>query len=762
MPNEKRAPAPRIFAALLGLIGLFLACGGAWLLALGGSPYYVIAGAAILLSSVLLWMRNPLGSAIYQLTAVATVLWALWETGYDFWPAASRIALPVILMAWLYTPWVRRSLRRPEPDEEPPTDNPSGQRTAAAIAVVLLGGAALLGIHQLQAQEGSRYAITEHSAEEGDWRYYGNSIYGSHYSVLDQINRDNVSQLERAWTYRSGDMPRESDRPGAFAFHATPIEIDDTLYFCTPHSSVIALNADTGEERWRFDSGADTTSAVSLSCRGVAYHARQGANGSCARRIIGATADAKLYALDAESGQPCAEFGEEGFVNLTDGMGDIAPGAYFVSSPPTIVGERVLIGGAVEPGSSADAPSGVVRAYNVRNGRQEWSWDLGRAGNRPAEGAGEYTRGTPHAATPFAADLDLGLAYIATGSPPLVTDGMGLREFDARYANSVVALELSSGNPRWSFQTTRGDVWDYGHVAQPVLVNLPAPGSIQRAIVQATKYGDIFVLDRETGRPIRPTHEAAAPAGSGLPLSNTQLRSEISLLPDPLTEQDMWGVTPLDQLVCRIKFKRARYEGPFTPPGIRPAITYPGAMGNIGWGGIAVDQRSKLIIVNTNAIASYDRIVLNDDGSYEKRSEPFLGPLGVPCNEPPWGFLEFIDLKTNDHFWRYPIGTARDSGPLGLPFLLPIGIGTPSLGGAIVTEGALTIHGGTADNYLRAYELYTGEELWRARLPAGGQATPITYATNSGRQFIVIAAGGDARLGTKTGDYLVAYALPEG
>jgi membrane-bound PQQ-dependent dehydrogenase (glucose/quinate/shikimate family) len=762
MPNENRPRAPRIFAALLGLIGLFLFCGGAWLLAMGGSLYYVIAGAAILLSSILLWMRNPLGSAVYQLTAMASVLWALWETGYDFWTAAPRVALLIVLMAWLYTPWVRRSLGRAEPDEESPNNDSSDKKAAAAIAITFLCGAALLGTHQLQAQTGPQHAATGRSAGEGDWRHYGNSIYGSHYSTLDQINRDNVSQLQRAWTYRSGDSPRESDLDGAFAFHATPIEIGDTLYFCTPHSSVIALNADNGQERWRFDPGADTANAFSLSCRGVAYHARQGASGACARRIIGATADARLYALDAESGQLCADFGKEGFVRLTDSMGDVAPGTYLVPSPPTIVGDRVLVGGAVAPDAASDAPSGVIRAFNVRNGRQEWAWDMGRAGNGPAKGAGDYTRGTPHASTPFAADPFLGLVYVATGSPPLVTDGTDLREFDKRYANSIVALELSSGNPRWSFQTTRGDVWDYGHVAQPVLVDLPAPGGVQRAVVQATKYGDIFVLDRATGRPVRDTYEAPAPAGSGLPLSRTQLRSEISLLPDPLGEKDMWGVTPLDQLVCRIKFKRARYDGPFTPPGLTPAITFPGAMGTIGWGGIAVDQRSKLIIVNTNAIASYDRIVRNEDGSYEKRSEPFLGPLGVPCNEPPWGFLEFIDLKTNDHFWKRPIGTARDSGPLGIPSMLPIGIGTPSLGGAIVTEGALTIHGGTADNYLRAYELYTGEELWRARLPAGAQATPMTYATSSGRQFIVIAAGGDARLGTKTGDYLVAYALPQG
>ncbi|MEE8439950.1 MAG: PQQ-binding-like beta-propeller repeat protein, partial [Micropepsaceae bacterium] len=737
MTSKNPAWPVRIFAAIICPIGLFLFCGGAWLVALDGSPYYVIAGAAIIGSSVLLWMRHPLGSAIFQLCVVATILWALWETGYDFWNAAPRVALPVILMAWLYTPWVRRSLARAGAGNEPAIDTALRKKAIGAIAIAFLGGAALFGTHQLQAQSGPQHAVREQGAGEGDWLHYGNSIFGSHYSTLDQINRDNISQLERAWVYRSGDGPRAGDMENAFAFQATPIEIDDTLYFCTPHSHIIALNADTGEERWRFDSGADTTNAISLVCRGVAYHARQGANGACAQRIVGVTADARLYALDAQTGAPCTDFGEDGFVSLIKGMGAVEPGSYFVPSPPTIVGNRILIGGADKADSSSQAPSGVIRAFNVQNGSPEWAWDMGRTGN-----GDEYTKGTPQASAPFSADPNLGLVYVTTGSPPLVTDGTGLREFDERYANSIVALELASGNPRWSFQTTRRDVWNYGHVAQPVLVNLPAPGRVQPALVQATKYGDIFVLDRETGEPIRPTYEVATPAGSGLPLSSTQLRSEISFLPDPLTEKDMWGVTPLDQLVCRIKFKQARYEGLFTPPGLTPTITYPGAMGTIGWGGIAVDQRSKLIIVNTNAIASYDRMVRNEDGSYEKQSEPFLGPLGVPCNAPPWGFLEFIDLNTNDFSWKLPIGTARDAGPLGIPSLLPIGIGTPSLGGAIVTEGALTIHSGTADNYLRAYELYTGDELWRARLPAGGQASPMTYTTSSGRQFIVIAAGG--------------------
>lgn len=736
MPKEKTARPPRIFAALIALIGLFLLGGGVWLLTLGGSPYYALAGAAMFVSAAYLWFGNPLGSAIFQLTVIATVLWAFWESGFDLWAVMPRVALPLLLMAWLYTPWVRRGIYTDDDGEEAGGGSDL-KKAAALIGVAVIGAGAMFGAEFVKAQEDGRHGggHGERSVDEqaGDWRHYGNSLFGSRYSTLNQINEANVGELQEAWRYQTGDMPREGDS-GSFAFDATPIEIGGTLYFCTPHRSVIALNAETGEERWRFDPETDGLVTQS-ACRSVAYHAGTGSDGLCTNKILAVTADAHLVALDASSGALCDGFGENGFVSLTDGVG-ATEGQRYLTTPPMVVGNHVIVGGGAGADHSIDAPSGVVRSYNVRTGAREWAWDIGRGTN------GGFTRGTPSTTAPFAADPELGLIYVATGSPPLITDGTSLRAFDERYANSLVALEANSGRMRWSFQTTRRDVWDYGLDQQPVLVDLLIPGGIRRAIVQATKQGEVFVLDRTDGQPISQFTERPAPRGGGLPLSATQLRSEISFAPEPLVESDMWGFTPLDQLVCRIKFKSARYEGPFTPPGTRPTITYPGAAGGVSEGGIAVDQRSKLIVANTTLIASYDQIVRDDDGNYEKVSVPFVGPLGVPCNQPPWSILTLYDLKTNAQVWSRPLGD-------------------PSSGGPIATEGALIFVAGTSDGSLRARHLYLGHDLWSTSLPAGGQATPMTYRTASGRQFLLIAAGGSEALGSETGDSLVAYALPD-
>jgi len=738
MPEERtpiKPKPPRVLAVILFLFGIYLFGGGVWLLSLGGSFYYAPVGLAVLIAGAYLWFANPLGATVFQIATAATVLWAIWESGFDLWGITPRVAIFLLLTVWLYMPWVRRALDQ----ETGANDDGEGgvsvsAKAIAAVAIAALGGAAIFGATQIQAQEGTRQAGHSRDAGDGDWRQLGNSLRGSRYSELAMINEDNVGDLAEIWRYQSGDAPRDSDA-GSFAFAATPIEIGDTLYFCTPHRSVIALDADTGEERWRFD--PEITSPVTpASCAGVAYYENMGANGVCARRIYSVTADARLVALDAANGNPCPAFGNAGFVDLTEGIGAPAAGRFYQVSPPTIVGTHVIVGGGAGPDHSNEAPSGVVRSFDARNGRMEWAWDIGRQTD------GAFSQGTPATSAPFAADPEIGLVYVATGSPPLVTDGTGLRGFDQRYANSVVALEAGSGQVRWSFQTTHSDVWDYGLEAQPVLVDLLAPEGLRRALVQATKHGNIFVLDRTDGTPMSQFVETPAPLGQGLPFAKTQPRSEISFAPERLQESDMWGLSPFDQLACRIKFRSARYEGPFTPPGATPALIYPGRMGAIGAGGIAIDQRNKLIVANTSLLASYDRMVRDADGHYTKVSEPFLGPLGLPCNEPPWGMMQVFDLKTTDPVWSTETMRA-------------------SLGGPLVTEGALIFQAGTTDGMIRAYHLYTGEEVWSASLPAGGQAAPMTYETSAGRQFLVVAAGGSEALGTETGDYLVAYAISQ-
>jgi membrane-bound PQQ-dependent dehydrogenase (glucose/quinate/shikimate family) len=413
-------------------------------------------------------------------------------------------------------------------------------------------------------------------------------------------------------------------------------------------------------------------------------------------------------------------------------------------------------------------------------------------------GPGEYyTPSTANAWPQFSADEKLGLVYVPLGNASPDYFGGNRRPYDEKYGDSLVALDVNDGRPRWSFQAIHHDMWDYDLPSQPTLVDLPQP-----AVVQATKTGQIFVLDRRDGTPIQPVEERPAPQGAapGDHASPTQPWSAISLTPPPLTEKDMWGITPYDQLWCRIRFRQLRYDGPYTPQSTQGTMDFPGSMGVTEWGGTAIDVPHKVVVVNTSAVpywmmlldrtkamaistmrdadmdhlpssskavpgeiphAGHEEFWARMDGSpYMLSQKGFLGPLQAPCNQPPWGHIVAYDLTTGKQLWSHIIGTAQDSGPMGIATHLALPIGTPNLGGPLVTSGGLVFHAGTLDNYLRAYDLKTGRELWRSRLPAGGQATPMTYVAADGRQYVVIAAGGHSGLRTKAGDYLIAYALP--
>lgn len=783
----------RGYALVLAPIGLFLTVQGGALLLAGGSAYYVLAGLAVLASAVLMWRGDRRASLVYLALLAATVTWAIWEVGGNGWGLVARILAPTVLGLPLLAPafgegagdrfWVKRI----------------GAAAATLVAAAVLGaglyavgpGSPVDPMYQAgkAASVPGRMAGGAIEVAGGDWLHYGNDIGGTRFSPLDQITPANVSNLKQAWVIDYGPLPPDLH----VSLEVTPLKVGESVFICTPNDLVIAADAETGRIQWRRNISSGEKPVFNAPCRGVAYYAAPNSSGPCAKRIITVSRAAVLVALDAGTGQTCEDFGDKGQVALLSGLSEAPLGYYYVSSAPQIVRGRIVIGGGVLDGQFYGEPSGVIRAWDAVTGKFAWAFDPGRPDQRGEPAPGQtYTPSTPNSWTATSADEKLGLVYLAMGSP--IPDYYGGKRTpqDELYTDTVLALDAETGNPRWHFQTLRHDLWDYDVASQPTLIDLPIGGTVRQALVQPTKRGEIFVLDRATGKPIFPVTEHAVPQGGIVPgerLAKTQPFSDgmASFRGPDLRESDMWGVTPLDQLQCRLRFRKARYEGPLTPPGLhRPNLVYPGYLGGIDWGSVSIDADHGIMIVNSNRMPVTGQILTRaeatrrnvgvvgvDKNADPKRGQPqigvpyavdvqpFLSALGVPCNAPPFGLLTAVDLRTGKVIWNKPIGTARDSGPMGLTTGLPITMGLPNAGGSVTTRGGLVFIAAVQERTLRAFETTTGKEVWSVRLPGGGQATPMTYwSSKSGRQFVVIAAGGNVPLQSRISTQIVAYALP--
>jgi quinoprotein glucose dehydrogenase len=625
------------------------------------------------------------------------------------------------------------------------------------------------------------------AAQDSSWPHYGNDAGGTRYAPAAQVTKANVRDLEIVWEVKHGDViEHDAGLSTTSAFEATPILVDGTLYVCTPFNRVLALDPQTGSERWAYDPKVDITQNWSnqLTCRGVASwrDAAAPADAACRHRILTNTVDARLVALDAATGRPCAGFGDDGTVDLNPGVGEQAwRGEYSVTSAPTLAGDLVVVGSAVGDNARIEAPSGVVRAYDVRTGALAWAWDLAppdAEGLARAEGTG-YVLSTPNVWAPMSYDAARDLLFVPTGNPT-PDYASGHRQGLDHHGSSTVALRGATGEVVWSFQTVHHDLWDFDVPAQPTLFGLRRGGEELPAVVQPTKMGTLFFFHRETGAPLFPIEERPVPtdaAPEGYVVSPTQ---PFPVKPPPLvrhslTPDDAWGFTPYDRGVCRDKIAALRFDGIFTPPSEQGTLMVPGNAGGSNWGGVAVDPERQILVANTQdlpwAVQLIPRAEFPGPSGREFGVEyaPQTGtpygmsrrildsPFGVPCNPPPWGELHGVDLASGEIRWSVPLGTLRDLVPL-LPITYRIGV--PNLGGPLVTGGGLVFIAATTDSYLRAFDIETGEELWEGRLPAGGQATPMTYLAG-GRQYVVIAAGGYGRGPMQMGDSIVAFALPE-
>ncbi len=772
-----------IFAALTGL---YLFAGGIWLIAIGGSWYYLIAGILMLAVTVLLKKRKAAALLLYAVLLLGTMIWGLAEVGSDFWALTPRCDVLVFFGIWLMLPVIWRKLTAPSKLAYPALGS------ALVISGIILAYAVFNDPQEINGElpTAASGPVVDTEVADGDWSAYGRTQEGQRYSPLKQINADNVHELKQAWVFRTGDMKRASD-PGEITDEVTPLKVGNTLYLCTPHQMLFALDAATGQKKWVFDPKLKTDPSFQhVTCRGVSYHAFAADDarlkgGACSRRIYLPVNDGHLYAVNADTGALCDDFADKGVLDLQDRQPVQTSGMYEPTSPPIVTDQTIVVAGAVTDNFSTREPSGVIRGFDIVTGALKWAFDPGAKDPNKIPGEGEhYTFNSPNSWAPSAYDKKLDLVYIPTGVTTPDIWGGNRTPDQERYASAILALNATTGKLAWSYQTVHHDLWDMDIPSQPTLADIKdKDGNVVPVVYAPAKTGNIFVLDRRNGKLVVPAPEKAVPQGAakGDYVSPTQPFSDLSFRPkENMSGADMWGATMYDQLVCRVIFHKLRYDGIFTPPSEQGTLVFPGNLGMFEWGGISVDQSRQVAIANPMALPFVSRLMPRGPGNpmepepgakgsgtesgiqpqygvpYGVTLNAFLSPLGLPCKQPAWGYLTGVDLKTNKVVWKKRLGTVRDSSPLPLPFRM----GMPMLGGPISTAGNVIFIGATADNYLRAFNMTNGEQLWQARLPAGGQATPMTYSVN-GKQYVVIAAGGHGSFGTKMGDYIVAYALPD-
>ena len=618
-----------------------------------------------------------------------------------------------------------------------------------------------------------------------DWPFYGHDAGGTRFSPLTQINRQNIAKLKVSWIFHTGDISESSRDRKRSGFESTPILVDGTLYFTTPFNRVIALDPETGKQRWAYDPKIDLNGDYGdgLVNRGVATwldltrHKGQ----PCRRRIYESTQDARLVALDAVSGTPCADFGKAGQVTLRD-VQQYDSGWYHMTSPPAIIDDLVIVGSAIDDNHRVEMARGVVRGYDARTGALRWSWDpLPPNPASPHGNSATWRSGAGNAWSIMAVDVNRDLIFVPTGSASPDYYG-GLRPGDDKWANSVVALRGKTGQFVWGFQLVHHDLWDFDSASPPLLTTLRFDGQDIPVVIQGNKAGLLYVLNRDSGKPVFPVEERAVPR-SDVPGEHSSPTQPVPVKPPPMARQGLsadeaWGPTPEDREACHVMIKQLRNEGIFTPPGLQGTLMVPGHLGGMTWSGYAFDPQHNLLVTNTNNFVAWAKLIPrsrydlpgshSQDGEYgDQTGTPYgiyrrflQSPSDLPCGAPPWGTLSAVDMIKGEIRWQIPLGSMQDFGGAHAQQIPP---GSISLGGPIITAAGVVFVAGTTDSFIRGFDVETGKELWKSQLPASGNATPMTYAVQrSGKQYVVVAAGGHPKITEESlGDALVAFTLPD-
>ncbi len=616
----------------------------------------------------------------------------------------------------------------------------------------------------------SQQNLSSTSPADVEWTNYGNGLSAKRFSQLTEINKSNLTHLERAWVFATGHLTRKNANPklnkAKTAFEATPLMVDRKLIFCDPLNVVFALDPVTGKKIWSYDPDIDGLVAYSYVCRGISTWRNPIAHAGemCAREIFVGTTDARLIAIDSETGKACPRFGNQGIVNLKEGLGDVRTGEYYVTSPPTVIKNLVVTGALIKDNFRSDSPSGVIRAFDAQSGKLAWAWDPSPPGYvRPKNESGNWTRATPNAWSNFSGDEENDMIFIPTGNPALDVYG-GLRNGLDYYGSSVVALQASTGKYLWHFQTVHHDLWDYDVAAQPTLFTQRTPRGDIPALVEASKVGHIFVLNRKTGEPLFQVIENPVPQ-SDVPGEKTSLTQPFPVRPPPLYQEAI--KTLFHSADCYGAANDLRFDGVFTPPALgNGSITFPGPIGGTDWGGVAVDQQHQIMVVNQTVMPVAVKLIkktssfreyadtsepgggANLDGApYAVVRDPLTNLIGIPCVGSPAGEIIAISLVDGSIVWRKPLGS-----------IYGIIEGSPSAGGPLITASGLVFIGASLDSKFRAFDLGTGEILWTDSLNVPATATPMTYSID-GEQYVVIAAGGHAAMHTKEDDKVIAYKL---